>query len=333
MSWYDPTSWNVDWFGGNSTQKPSTNYAHQGQIEDTITQGLSSTANRAAPQVSMPQGQQPQEQWRGLQMQQANQLAGIASGQQQGAGEMAARRAAQAASAQQVGLANMQRGGAAPGAGLAAARNMVNIGAAGAGQAQQAALQDQQAAQGLLTGALSQGRGGDFQQAQLNQQVQLANLDAQLRQTGMNDQARLQYLAQLTGMDANQLQASLVQYQSDKQSPGLIGGLMNAGGQIGAAALMSDERLKTDITDARAEVDAMLDALGGPKGFKYKDEKFGAGRYLGGMAQDLERSEAGKRIVMETPEGKALDTQKLLSSLLATSARLNERLRKVEGKG
>jgi hypothetical protein len=51
------------------------------------------------------------------------------------------------------------------------------------------------------------------------------------------------------------------------------------------------------------------------------------------MAQDLERSAAGKRIVSETSDGKMLDVNKALSASLAASARLNERVRTLEGKG
>jgi len=86
-------------------------------------------------------------------------------------------------------------------------------------------------AQNMLTGALGQGRGQDIQ-------TQMANVDAQLRAMGMNDQARLGYLAQLTGMDANTLQAQMAQYSAAQQRPGMLGPLIGAGGQIGAAALM-----------------------------------------------------------------------------------------------
>jgi hypothetical protein len=73
----------------------------------------------------------------------------------------------------------------------------------------------------------------------------------------------------------------------------------------------------------------MLDALK-PRAGVYKDEKFGKGEWNWVMAQDLERSKAGRRIVTDTPEGKMLDVNKMLSTALASTARLNERLRKLE---
>ncbi len=232
-------------------------------------------------------------------------------------------------------------------AGLAAARNQVAIAGNAAGQGAQAAAADQQNANAQLTGALNSGRSADvglatsqaglnqqtnLQQGQMDQTAKLANLDAQLRQTGMNDQARIAYLSQLTGMDANQLQAQMQLYATQKGQTGLLPGLVSQMGQTAGqmASMASDERLKTNVADARSEVDEMLDALS-PKSYDYKDEKWGKGRRAGIMAQDMERSEAGRRVVFETPEGKMLDVNKALSAALASSARLNERVRKLEG--
>jgi hypothetical protein len=280
-------------------------------------------------------------------MQQANRLNAISSGQQMGPGEMAAQRAAQAAYAQQVGMANMQRGGGAPGAGLAAARNQATIAGNAAGQGAQAAMSDQQNANAQLTNSLNAGRSTDvglatsqaglnqqtnLQQGQMDQAAKIANLDAQLRQTGMDDQARIAYLSQLTGMDANQLQAATSTYKTQKDSPGMVGQIAQVAGPILGAMMMSDETKKKNVTDARSEVDAMLDALA-PMSYDYKDERYGKGRRAGIMAQDLERSAAGKRIVSETSDGKMLDVNKALSASLAASARLNERVRTLEGKG
>lgn len=480
----------VDWFGGATAGDAQTGYADRGQILDIINGGIQGIDHRLSPGTQAatlaPAAQidtSQQGQFRNLQMDQANRLNAIASGNQMGAGEMATRRAAQQAYAQQVGQANMQRGGNAPGAGLAAARNQVTIAGNAAGQAQQAALSDQQNANAQLTGALNSGRNTDvglatsqaglnqqtnLQKGQMQQAANLANLDAQLRSTGMNDQARIAYLQQLSGMDANQLNAAMQAYQVQKQSSGMFGSIVGAiapiAGVLGAAGVFgggsktdsggdpsgpvtspsdpslpgntlgdqfphggdpggggtgdpsnpgggggggtgdpsnpgggfsggtgtvtsgltaapqqgtppqqmapvqrgqglpqsygyqqpqygyraptygykapeqsdmymaSDERLKKDVTDARSEIDAVLDALS-PKSYSYKDEKHGKGRRAGIMAQDLERSPAGKRVVEDRPDGKMLDVNKALSLALASSARLNERVRKLEGKG
>lgn len=295
-------------------------FAHEGQITGLINQGLAGLPNRQAAQLAGG----PQDQMRQMQLSQAQQLQGIAGGQQQGAGELAVQRQMQNALAGQQAMARMRGAG---GLGYRdSARNSAAIGLNAAGMGQQAAMQDQMNAQGLLQNALAGARGQD---------IGLANSNAQLQQnqTQMNDQQYMALLQSLQGMDAQKLQAQMALYQQAAQKQGMLGPLLSAGGQIGAAAMMaSDERLKTDIAEAGGEVDAMLDALK-PYRYRYTDERFGRGERAGIMAQDLERSEAGRRIVTETTEGKMLDVNKALSATLAMNARLNERLRKLEGKG
>lgn len=223
---------------------------------------------------------------------------------------------------------------------LAASRQGAALGSTAAGLGQQAAMQDQTNAYGLLnnthglmSNAMNQGRGQD---------IGFANSNAQLSQNqmGLNDQAVAQnqqayqaFINSLTGMDANQQAAQVAAMQAATQRQGLLGGLLSTGGQVAGAAIMaSDERLKTDISDAGGEVDEMLDALK-PYRYRYKDEKFGQGARAGIMAQDLERSAAGRRVVTETADGKMLDVNKALSAALAGVARVNERLRKVEARG
>jgi Chaperone of endosialidase len=325
MAWYNPLTW-----GEKTASTTLTDYAKgsqfqdRGQIMGQITPGMAT--NRQAPQTTTD------NPFRSAQLNQLGQLQGIASGQQQGAGELAVQRQAQNAQAAQQAQMRMRGGGA--GGGLASL-NQANAGAGissnAMGMGQQAAMGDQMNAQGLAAQIAAQGSGQD-------QQTKLANLDAQLKQMGMDDAQRLAYLQQLTGMNATSLQTSVGAMQAAQagNKPGIFPGLLQVGGQLGAAALMpgamaSDERLKEEITDAGSEVDAMLDALHA-KAYKYKDEKWGKGRRAGIMAQDLERSEAGKRIVMDTPEGKLLDVNKAVSAALASSARLNERIRKLERK-
>lgn len=307
-----------DWLLGGTSKNPGDfrqPFAHQGQIDQAITTGLGTS--RTAPQVGMS------SPFRSAQLQQLQQLQGLANGTQRTAGELAAMRGAQQAGAQQQAMARMARGGDAALAQRGAAANMAGISSNAAGQAQRSALEGQMAAQGLLTQAAGQGRSQD-------QTVQLANMDAQLRQMGMDDQTRLAYLSQLTGLDIASLQQQMNAYNQAQAQPGMLGPLLSAGGQVGAAAaLHSDERLKKDVVDGRDEIDAMLDSLL-PKSYEYKDPKHGEGRRVGIMAQDLEQSEAGRRVVYDAPDGKALDVNKAISAALASVARLNERLRKVE---
>lgn len=294
---------------------------NSGSIEDMIRMGTLGAQNQQAPQLDPTQ----QAQFRAGQMQQMQQLQGIASGQQQGAGELAAQRQVQNALAGQQAMARMGHGQNAALSARNAARNSAGIGLAGAGMGQQAAMQDQMGAQGLLTNAMGQGRGQDLGMAGQN-----ANLSQQQNQ--INNQMYQAMLQQMTGMSQAQMQAQNQAMGASLGQPGLLGGLLSAGGTIGAAAAMhSDERLKTDVEDADADIDDMLDKLHA-KNYRYKNQKHGEGPRAGIMAQDLERSRAGSRLVRELPDGKGVDVNAALSASLASVARLNKRLRKLEGK-
>lgn len=304
-----------------------------------------------AAQMQAAQLQMGSDPFRAAQLQQLGQLQGVASGQQKGAGELAVERQMGNALAAQQAQARMARGGNAALAYRRAADQSAALGSTAAGLGQQAAMTDQMNAHGLLGQIGASGRAGDFSTANANagyqqqaglqnagfqQQTGLTNAgfqqganqyNAGLQQQGqqLNSQNYLGLLDRLSNMNANQLAAQ----QGAAQNKGMIGPLLSAGGQIGAAAMMSDERLKTDVTDEREKIDAMLDGLR-PVGWRYKDPKFGEGRHSGVMAQDMERSEAGRQVVSDTPDGKALDVNKALGAALASSARLNERLRKLE---
>lgn len=113
---------------------------------------------------------------------------------------------------------------------------------------------------------------------------------------------------------------------------GLAGGALAAGGQVGGAALGSDKRLKKDIKDGDDDADAFIAGLKSYS-YKYRDRKWGEGKQLGVMAQDVERTPFGKQIVRDTPAGKVLDSAKLSGANTAAIARLGERLSKLERKG
>lgn len=191
-------------------------YTEHGDIQRAIQAGLGRTANQAAPQLDPVQ----QAQFRAMQMQQAQHLQGVASGQIQGAGELAVQRQMQQALAGQQAMAMAQRGGNAGLAYRNAARNSAGIGLSGAGQGQLAAMQDQQGAQGQLMNALNQGRSSDLGLAGSN-----ANLQQQ--QYGLNNQAQLGYLGQYGNMNQAELAARMGQVQ-----PSLAGPLISAGGAV-----------------------------------------------------------------------------------------------------
>ena len=68
--------------------------------------------------------------------------------------------------------------------------------------------------------------------------------------------------------------------------------------------------------------------------YEYKDKaKHGTGRYFSPMAQDLEKTEVGKSMVVEGADGvKMVDYSRGFGVLLAAQAQLNKRLSEMEGK-
>jgi hypothetical protein len=331
-------------FGPGETDPAKARYGDQGYIRNQTQGGIDEILyGRGAPQAQQTQVDGSQQgQFRDQQMQQASRLAAIAQGQQQGAGELAAQRQANRAVAQQQAMARMGRG--QPGMQRNAARNVADLGTTAAGQSQLAAMQDQQAASNQLGQLLGQGRGQDqaiaAQNAQLDQQRMLANVDMQLRARGMDDQARVAYLAQLAQMNQAEMNARMQQEATAAGIPSQGSQVMQAAGpMIAAGAMMSDKNAKEDIRDGGKDVDDMLDSLRATS-YRYKKgvpvEHTGAvgdGRRLAGiLAQDLQKSEAGRAIVRDTGKGIGVDVVGGLSASLAGLARLNTRLRDLEQK-
>lgn len=306
-----------------------------------------------------------QAEYRARQMQLADRLSGIMGGTQAGAGEIAAQRQGNRAIAQQQAFARMGRGTNAAAAARGAARNSADIGLNTAGQAQQAALQDQQMAAGQLGAVLGQGRAQDLdvasQNAQLGQSMNLANLSAQnqaifqqagldqatsladqqakLATMGMNDQAALGFLSQLYGVSVAQMQGLLAKegLKLENYDPGWGAQLMNTAGAAmtgyatGRGQAASDRRVKKKIREAK-DIDAMLERLK-PYEYEYRDPDKplrGRGRHVSVMAQDLEASKAGRKMVKDTPDGKVVDYGKGLGTMLAAITRVHERVAELE---
>ena len=97
------------------------------------------------------------------------------------------------------------------------------------------------------------------------------------------------------------------------------------------AAAASDENLKENIKDTEGKARDFIEVIS-PKLYDYKDEKFGKGEHIGILAQDLEKSELGKSMVMDTPEGKMVDFGKGFGAVLAAVAEINEKLAQLEKK-
>lgn len=303
---------------GSQGQTPgsyNTPLQNNAQLVNGYTQGSQQAMGVAAPQMDPTQ----QAQFRAMQMAQAQQLQGVASGQQQGAGELAVQRQMANAQAAQQAQANMVRGGGNSGMAFRnAAVNQAGLAQSGVGQAQQAALSDQQAAQGQLANVTGQARTQDQSLAQNNAQLTQ-------QQTAQNNQANLGYLNGLTGENQAMLNAQTSAYGASQANKGAAGGLINSAGSI--LGMISDRNAKTDIRDGGKDIDDMLDGLKA-KTYRYKDERHGKGERPGIIAQDLEATRAGRDAVFDGPHGKTVDVNRALSAALAASARLNERMRK-----
>jgi hypothetical protein len=278
----------------------------------------------------------PQDQARAGQMGLAGQLSAVASGQQAGAGELAVNRQANQAAARQFAAQNMARGGNAATAARSAANQLGDLGTNASGMAQQAALSDQAAARGQLAGVYDSMRGQDIgfagQNANLAQQMAMANQQAALQQRGMNDQYGLGLMGQYNQMDQQELQARLARAGLAQQANrgGMFGDLLQMGGTLGAAALTSDRAAKVQVADASLEVDDALRALT-PYRYSYADpEKDGAGSRVGIMAQDLAATPAGADILVDAPGVLALDPMRALTFALAAVARLSARVEALE---
>lgn len=343
MAWYDTVG---SVLFGDSMNPNRGKFEDRNYLIGQMKAGVGAVQNRQAPQAgpasTVDTGRA--DQFRGREMQLADQLGQVASGQQRGAAELAARRAGRDALGNVLGAATMGRGASAAGAARAAARGAAQVGLGTSGQAAQAALGDQSAARQQLASVLGQGRQQDLatagQNAQAQNQVMLANLQTRLQAMGMNDEAIARYLNGISGI--NQAEAA-----ARAGNNGLLPSLLQSGAQVGAAAMTggaaSDERVKADVKPADDEVDAMLRGIK-PYSWRYDfegNEHLQAvttardGQKLAGvMAQDLERTELGRLAVRSLGDGpdylRVIDTDAATCLLLAAVARLGKRLDEAE---
>jgi hypothetical protein len=243
--------------GGNATKGISSQPVNYDPVTDRLGKMADGAQGRAAPVAQAAQLGAPaqlatgqMDQSRGGMLGVANNLGVIAGGQQLGAGEMAVNNQLGRASAANFAAARGVRGAGAALAFRNAARANNDLGLAGAAQAAQARMGDQQAANaqlGSLYGSLyGQDAGVAAQNAQLGQQTalqqgafqqqaNLANQGAQLQQSAMNDAQQIQALGQILGWDQAKINAELAKAQIAAGDKGMLPGLLQVGGQIGAA--------------------------------------------------------------------------------------------------
>lgn len=209
---------------------------------------------------------------------------------------------------------------------------------------EQARGQYQNAAEGIRSNANSRGllysglKRGAEEDTKAALSGQLAGKYADINQmldTQANslDEERLQ---RVLGGYQGDVQSAIQSYQLDMarrgQQQGLMGSILGAGAAGGGAALgmaMSDERAKKNKAKADKEVDELLSVID-PQVYEYKNEKNGEGKHMSPMAQDLEKSEIGKSMVQDTPEGKIVDYGKGFGAIMAIQSALDKRLKKIE---
>ncbi|MES2342938.1 MAG: tail fiber domain-containing protein, partial [Pseudomonadota bacterium] len=157
----------------------------------------------------------------------------------------------------------------------------------------------------------------------------LANLDAELKNRGMNDEQRRAYLqAYLTNqgqvLQADSNYADRVAKKEINPNQ-IIQGTISGGASIGAAAATSDRRAKTDIEEVSPKDAAdFKKSLASMYSYRYKDPGASGsapGDHFGPMAQDLEKSKIGRSLVITGPDGmKRIDTDRLVLALASTVA-------------
>jgi hypothetical protein len=172
----------------------------------------------------------------------------------------------------------------------------------------------------------------DMQQRELNDRMSAAYLQAQQNASqSLLNSGNQQWSAHL-GYQANTQDTEAKRDIADAQNAGLLGGAgIGAAGMFGAAAI-SDERMKEDVRKDPRALDEYLASLDGYR-YRYKGALDDGREHLGVMAQDLYLTELGREQTEGTPRGKGTMTiRPELGTYLAALGRLDERLRKVEGK-
>ena len=106
-----------------------------------------------------------------------------------------------------------------------------------------------------------------------------------------------------------------------------MGTMIGGGGASAALIAASDINFKTDIR--RFDSKAFLNTIIGYT-FVYKDVRHGTGRQSGIMAQDLEKTDVGKELVIDKPDGKYIDYSKSGGLIMACLADIHDRLSKIE---
>lgn len=145
---------------------------------------------------------------------------------------------------------------------------------------------------------------------------------------------RQQYMDQIRAQE-EAMARNYAQNQQQNTMTGVGAGLTALGTVAGIAASMSDERVKTNIGSGAKSLDQFLSSINAHE-YEYKEPGKplrGEGKFVSPMAQELERTELGKSMVKDTPDGKVVDYGKGLGMYLAALADQHKRIKKLEGGG
>ena len=276
-------------------------------------------ANPTAPGMDTSQ----EAQFRAGQVGLAQHLADVINGKTPSVAQMQMQQAFQQQQAQQLGMAAaMGRGGNQA---LAMRSAMNNTGNLGAQQAAASAIQRAQesaTATGQMGSVLNEGRGGDVNIANANQQSQISTRGQNISQAQNQAQNVLQ-------ANANQQSAYGTAFNAAAANRQANANLLSAG--AGAASMLSDKRAKTGIKEEPSDdLQSFLEQIK-PVSYRYKtspkDSKVGV------IAQDVERSKVGKTMVHSTPAGKAIDIPAATGAMLAALADVHKRVSNLERGG
>ncbi len=328
----------------------TTTAGHQARI-NALQASIGARPNERMTGARLDQTQA--DQIRGRQMGLADALTLSAAGQGPSAARSTLTAGSDQAMADAMALAKSSRGN--PGAAMKNALDAQGrIGVQTANQAAGIAANEQLAARAQLAGVLDASRGQDLGAATTNatlaQQTGATNLAASIEQqkqkdamiadlmkTGMSlDQAQRAFILQQRQFNADLLARQEaaekgVSMQSAQTSGQVLGAGIGAAAALGAGLLASDKRVKKNIGDGDEPTRSLLKSLR-PQAFEYDDEhqRFGRGRRVGVMAQDVERGRPD--LVVDDSDGvKKIDVAKALSASLAGLGSIDKRLSKLEG--
>lgn len=173
-----------------------------------------------------------------------------------------------------------------------------------------------------------------------------ANIQQNLMNTGVNALGQQANITSMQGTNAGNLAMTSGNVAAAQRvsQPDILANAAQAGlGAYMMGSAMSDEDMKKiDGAVSDEEIEEFLNNLE-PTQYEYVDaaldkmeeraDTVSTGKKVGIMAQDLEKSKIGKQMVMEDKDGtKMVDGPQSVGALLAATASLNRRIKKLENK-